>query len=218
MYWWFVLICIRWKHISHAQMTFVRFQFDDQIVILYHFKVIWLREKSNIYKHITLIHTSFFSVQYLIKHGVVSIVGPMTSTGVKFTQPYCAGFNIPQLAPVATDPTFSFTPANFPFLARLSPSDKIQCQALAGLISQYNWTQFALLTSKDDYGLRSVFEAFRLFVLLFLLSSSSLLSPSFQKAHHALFCKYRLIYEVLSVQCYFVVFRYKWSLVIKRHC
>lgn len=79
----------------------------------------------------------------------------MTSTGVKFTQPYCAGFNIPQLAPVATDPTFSFTPANFPFLVRLSPSDKIQCQALAGLISHYNWTQIALLTSKDDYGLYS---------------------------------------------------------------
>lgn len=77
----------------------------------------------------------------------------MTSTGVKFTQPYCAGFNIPQIAPVATDPTFSFTPANFPFLARLSPSDSIQCRALAGLISHYNWTQFALLTSKDDYGL-----------------------------------------------------------------
>lgn len=77
----------------------------------------------------------------------------MTSTGVKFTQPYCAGFHIPQLAPVATDPTFSFTPANFPFLVRLSPSDTIQCQALAGLITHYNWTQIALLTSKDDYGL-----------------------------------------------------------------
>ena len=94
-----------------------------------------------------------FTVQYLIKKGVVAIVGPMTSTGVKFTQPYCAGFHIPQLAPVATDPTFSFTPANFPFLVRLSPSDTIQCQALAGLISYYNWSQISLLTSKDDYGL-----------------------------------------------------------------
>lgn len=92
-------------------------------------------------------------VQYLLKQGVVAVVGPMTSTGVKFTQPYCAGFNIPQIAPVATDPTFSFTPNNFPFLVRLSPSDSIQCRALAGLISHYNWTQFALLTSKDDYGL-----------------------------------------------------------------
>ena len=86
---------------------------------------------------------------------MVAVVGPMMSTGVKFTQPYCAGFNIPQLAPVATDPTFSFTPANFPFLVRLSPSDNMQCQALGGLISHYNWTQIALLTSKDDYGLYS---------------------------------------------------------------
>lgn len=99
-----------------------------------------------------------FTVQYLMQRGVVAIVGPMTSTGVKFTQPYCAGFHIPQLAPVATDPTFSFTPANFPYLARLSPSDTIQCQALAGLISLYNWTQFALLTSKDDYGLWLLFS------------------------------------------------------------
>ena len=100
-----------------------------------------------------LIFSYYFTVQYLMQKGVVAIVGPMTSTGVKFTQPYCAGFHIPQLAPVATDPTFSFTPANFPYLVRLSPSDTIQCQALAGLISHYNWTQFALLTSKDDYGL-----------------------------------------------------------------
>ncbi|KAJ7372454.1 hypothetical protein OS493_018961 [Desmophyllum pertusum] len=95
-------------------------------------------------------------VQYLIHQGVVAIVGPMTSTGVKFTQPYCAGFHIPQLAPVATDPTFAFTPANFPYLVRLSPSDTIQCQALAGLISHYNWTQISLLTSNDDYGINGL--------------------------------------------------------------
>lgn len=104
-------------------------------------------------KTFLFIYPYYFTVQYLIQKGVVAIVGPMTSTGVKFTQPYCAGFHIPQLAPVATDPTFSFTPANFPFLVRLSPSDTIQCQALAGLITHYNWTQIALLTSKDDYGL-----------------------------------------------------------------
>jgi hypothetical protein len=74
------------------------------------------------------------------------------SAAVKYTQPYCAGFHVPQLAPVATDPTFAFSPANFPYLVRLSSSDSLQCQALAGLIDSYNWTHLALLTSKDDYG------------------------------------------------------------------
>lgn len=74
------------------------------------------------------------------------------SSDVKYTQPYFSGFHIPQFAPVATDPTFSSIPANFPYLVRMSPSDIVQCKALAGLIEYFNWTQFALLVSKDDYG------------------------------------------------------------------
>lgn len=83
----------------------------------------------------------------------MAIIGPLMSSDVKYTQPYLSGFHIPQFAPVATDPTFSFTPANFPYLVRISPSDTVQCQALAGIIKHYNWSQFALLMSKDDYGI-----------------------------------------------------------------
>lgn len=93
-----------------------------------------------------------FPAQYLIQQGVVAIVGPMRSSDVKYTQPYFSGFHIPQFAPVATDPTFTSTPANFPYLVRMSPSDTIQCQALAGIMKHYNWSQFALLVSKDNYG------------------------------------------------------------------
>lgn len=102
-----------------------------------------------------------FTAQYLIHQGVVAIIGPAMSSDVMFTQPYFAGFNVPQFAPVATNPTFSFTPANFPYLLRMSPSDTVQCQALAGIIEHYNWTQFALLVSKDDYG---IFCLFRLYI------------------------------------------------------
>ena len=108
----------------------------------------------------------------------------MTSTGVKFTQPYCAGFNIPQIAPVATDPTFSFTPANFPCLVRLSPSDKIQCQALAGLISHYNWTQIALLTSKDDYGLCLCFSFIFSYHCLLHVISSHIMESCIERLKH----------------------------------
>lgn len=99
-------------------------------------------------------HCSFpsLSAQYLGHLGVVAIVGPFMSSDVKYTQPYFSGFHIPQFAPVATDPTFSSIPANFPYLVRMSPSDIVQCKALAGLIEYFNWTQFALLVSKDDYG------------------------------------------------------------------
>ena len=98
----------------------------------------------------------------------MAIIGPMMSSDVKYTQPYFSGFHIPQFAPVATDPTFSFTPANFPYLVRMSPSDTIQSQALAGIIEQYNWSQFALLVSKDDYGiLTSQFTSKSLFAFGF---------------------------------------------------
>ena len=99
-------------------------------------------------------HCSFpsLSAQYLGHLGVVAIVGPFMSSDVKYTQPYFSGLHIPQFAPVATDPTFSSIPANFPYLVRMSPSDIVQCKALAGLIEYFNWTQFALLVSKDDYG------------------------------------------------------------------
>lgn len=101
---------------------------------------------------IKFLFDSLFVAQYLIDQSVVAIIGPMASSGVKYTQPYFSGFHIPQFAPVATDPTFSFTPVNFPYLMRMSPSDTVQCQALAGIIEYYNWSQFALLVSKDDYG------------------------------------------------------------------
>ena len=74
------------------------------------------------------------------------------SFDVKYTQPYFARFHITQFAPVATDPAFCAMSANFPYLLRMNPSDNIQCQALAAIINNYNWTQFAMLMSKDDYG------------------------------------------------------------------
>ena len=93
------------------------------------------------------------TAQYLIHQGVVAVIRPAMSSDVEHTQPYFAGFHIPQFAPVATDPTFSSMPANFPYLLRMSPSDIVQCQALVGIIEHYRWTQFALLMSKDDYGI-----------------------------------------------------------------
>ena len=115
---------------------------------------------------IPYISLNFFPAQYLIHQGVVAVVGPAMSSDVKYTQPYFSGFHVPQFAPVATDPTFSFTPANFPYLVRLSPSDTVQCKALAGLIEYFNWTQFALLMSKDDYGKREFLICLCLYVFI----------------------------------------------------
>ena len=91
-----------------------------------------------------------------IHNGVSAIVGPMTSSTIKATQPLCAGFHIPQIAPYATDPSFDFSPDSYSYLVRMSPSDTVENCALADLVSYFNWTRIAVLASRDDYGLNGL--------------------------------------------------------------
>ena len=91
-----------------------------------------------------------------IYNGVVAIVGPMTSDSVKAVQPLCSGFRIPQIAPYATDPSFSFSAATYPYLVRMSVSDTLENRALADLVTHFGWTRMAILTSRSDYGLNGL--------------------------------------------------------------
>ena len=60
------------------------------------------------------------SACYQTKEGVVAMVGPASSTSVKATYPIVAASNIPQLAPFATDPTFSINGGeDFPYLIKV---------------------------------------------------------------------------------------------------
>ncbi|XP_022802483.1 glutamate receptor ionotropic, kainate 2-like [Stylophora pistillata] len=91
-----------------------------------------------------------------IQSGAVAIVGPITSSTVKVTQPLCAGFHIPQLAPYATDPTFDFSPNSYGYLLRMSSSDAIENRAMVDFVSHFKWTNLALLTSRNDFGLNGL--------------------------------------------------------------
>ena len=91
-----------------------------------------------------------------IYNGASAIIGPMTSFTVKATQPLCTGFHVPQLSPYATDPSFDFSPESYNYLVRMSPSDAIENRAQADFISYFNWTRFAVLTSRNDYGLNGL--------------------------------------------------------------
>ncbi len=62
------------------------------------------------------------------------MIGPRTSTSVHVTNTVFAGLHIPQLAPVATDPTL--VPYEYPFLARVSSMFYVPC-LLSNLIIDY---------------------------------------------------------------------------------
>ena len=91
-----------------------------------------------------------------IQSGAVAIVGPITSSTIKVTQPLCTGFHIPQLAPYATDPIFDFSPHSYGYLLRMSSSDAIENRAMVDFVSHFKWTNLAVLTSRSDFGLNGL--------------------------------------------------------------
>ena len=96
------------------------------------------------------------AVYWQIYNGAMAIVGPTTSDTIKDTHPFCAGFRVPQLAPYATDPMFEFSPNTYPYLIRMSSSDVLENRVLADLISHFNWSRLAVLTSRSNYGLNGL--------------------------------------------------------------
>ena len=91
-----------------------------------------------------------------IYHGAIALVGPLTSDSVKAAQIICSGFRIPQIAPYATEASFSFSPSTYPFLVRMSASDTLENRVLADLVTYFNWSRMAIITSRSDYGLNGL--------------------------------------------------------------
>ena len=96
------------------------------------------------------------AVYWQIYTGALAIVGPTASDTIKETHPLCAGFRVPQLAPHATDPVFEFSPDTYPYLFRLSSNDAAENRVVADVISNFNWTRLAILTSRSSYGLNGM--------------------------------------------------------------
>ncbi|XP_066270647.1 glutamate receptor 2-like isoform X4 [Branchiostoma lanceolatum] len=108
----------------------------------------------------TILLPEFAGIQavcHQARSGVVAIVGPGTSSGVKFSNAVCSGLHIPHIAPTATDPTLA-NREFFPYLLRMSAPDSVQSRALVDLVTHFGWTHMAILTSSDDYGIHGLVE------------------------------------------------------------
>ncbi|XP_078578483.1 glutamate receptor 2-like isoform X1 [Branchiostoma floridae x Branchiostoma japonicum] len=108
----------------------------------------------------TMLLPEFVGIQavcHQARSGVVAIIGPGTSSGVKFSNAVCSGLHIPHIAPIATDPTLA-NPEFFPYLLRMSAPDSVQSRALVDLVTYFGWTHMAILTSSDDYGIHGLVE------------------------------------------------------------
>ncbi|XP_078667093.1 glutamate receptor ionotropic, kainate 1-like isoform X2 [Branchiostoma floridae x Branchiostoma belcheri] len=108
----------------------------------------------------TVLLPEFVGIQavcHQARSGVVAIIGPGTSSGVKFSDAVCSGLHIPHIAPIATDPTLA-NREFFPYLLRMSAPDSVQSRALVDLVTHFGWTHMAILTSSDDYGIHGLVE------------------------------------------------------------
>ena len=50
---------------------------------------------------------------------MIAVIGPRSSSGSKHTHPLCAGLQIPQITPDATDSTLSYTLGDYHYLVKV---------------------------------------------------------------------------------------------------
>ena len=60
----------------------------------------------------------FLSACDMMEQNIVILIGPRSSSDVRAIHPICAGLHIPQIAPLATDPTINAV--DNPYLVRVS--------------------------------------------------------------------------------------------------
>eukprot|EP00250_Pteridium_aquilinum_P014745 c22172_g1_i1 orf=3-2435(-) len=86
----------------------------------------------------------------LVKKGVVAIVGPQSSVVSHIVAHIGRASRIPILSFGATDPSLS--ERQYPYFYRVAPSDAMQMEAVAALISHFGWKEIAMIYTDDDYG------------------------------------------------------------------
>ena len=86
-----------------------------------------------------------------LQTGVVGVIGPTESEGVRLSNGILSSMRIPQIAPAATDPYLNST-RQFPYLLRLTPPDNLLNQALIDLFNKFAWQNCAIMTSANNYG------------------------------------------------------------------
>ncbi|XP_002963727.2 glutamate receptor 3.3 [Selaginella moellendorffii] len=94
------------------------------------------------------------SAMRLFEQNVVAIAGPQASVVAHFVAHMAAATQVPLVSASATDPTLS--EYQFPFFLRLARSDRMQMEAVAGIISVYGWREVVAIYSDDDFGTNGV--------------------------------------------------------------
>ena len=86
-----------------------------------------------------------------LQQGVVGVIGPGDSDGVRLVNGILSSMQIPHIAPQATDPYLNSS-SKFPYLIRLTPPDDLLNQVLIDVFRKFNWKNCAILTSANNYG------------------------------------------------------------------
>eukprot|EP00850_Spirogloea_muscicola_P009020 SM000049S16791 [mRNA] locus=s49:744747:762811:- [translate_table: standard] len=90
-----------------------------------------------------------------LRRSVVALVGPTYSTVARFVSNMGAAAQVPVLSFAATDPTLSIK-ARYPYFVRVTHNDKVEMEALADLVRQYQWQHSIVIYADDDFGRNGV--------------------------------------------------------------
>lgn len=83
---------------------------------------------------------------------IIAIIGPLVSSATIGAQFACSTLNIPQIAPIASDPTLANN-LSYNYLLRMMPVSTVESSAIASFIEYYGWTKVAMLASNTDFGM-----------------------------------------------------------------
>nr|XP_002730360.1 PREDICTED: glutamate receptor 1-like [Saccoglossus kowalevskii] len=112
------------------------------------------------------ISRQFDSFEYIqnvcrqVSKEIVTMVGPLSSQGVRASYPITSALHIPQIAILATDSLLSLHQTTFPYLMKMTSPDYIQSAVLVDLVEHFKWTRFAILTSHAEYGVNGLVREF----------------------------------------------------------
>ncbi|XP_063678543.1 glutamate receptor 1-like [Bolinopsis microptera] len=87
----------------------------------------------------------------LREEDMVAVVGPFTSAQTKSCSYIAGQVSLPIISPTATDPNLN-NPHWAGTLARLSPSNEKQAEAMLDLLEHFNWRRIAVVYTSDPYG------------------------------------------------------------------
>ena len=108
----------------------------------------------------TTISSIYRTVCNAISNNTVVLISVCDSSITSVMGEVVSLHHMPMLSIGATDPHL-VSPLR-PYLLSLSPSDKYQAGAIFSILKYYNWIEFSVISSEDDYGIHGVTELLQL--------------------------------------------------------